>query len=408
MIRTAAALFACALALPLCAELTPQELRGRQIYRTGESPSGQAIAALVGTEDLELPATSLPCASCHGRDGRGNEEGGVRPSNIQWHALTKPYSVPNAAGRARPPYTPALLKRAITMGIDPAKQRLHVAMPRYRLSLRDADDLVAYLGRIGSDRDPGLTDERLALGLMLPSSPDGDAIRAALKAHFDAVNAGGGIFGRRIRLTEGEEPFAIVAAHVSGREREAGELVARQRIPTIAAFSTRGDDANRYLFHLLAGIEEQSLALIGNEKVRIIHNEATADIATRLRAHVAADSSTVLFLSDAEALAKLVASRTAKTILIPAPFMDSAALSAAAGTRVVVAMPTTRAARDTALAAAQLLTRALERAGRDVDRESLVEVLETFRRETTGLSPPVTWTPSRRVGTTECNVVAMR
>ena len=101
----------------------------------------------------------------------------------------------------------------------------------------------------------------------LPSSPDGDAIRAALKGHFDAVNAGGGIFGRRIRLTEDEEPFAIVAAHVSGREREVGKLVAQKRIPTIAAFSTRGDDANRYLFHLLAGIEEQSLALIGNEKL---------------------------------------------------------------------------------------------------------------------------------------------
>src|SRR3954462_11254733 len=87
-------------ALPLHAGLTPQELRGRQIYRTGQSPKGPPIAALVGTEDLELPATSLRCMSCHGRDGRGKQEGGVSPSNLQWASLTKPYSVPNASGRS--------------------------------------------------------------------------------------------------------------------------------------------------------------------------------------------------------------------------------------------------------------------------------------------------------------------
>ena len=364
------------------AGLTPEELRGRRIYRTGESPSGEPIVALVGPEDLEVPATAMPCMSCHGRDGRGKEEGGVSPSNLQWHALTKPYSVATASGRTHPPYTPALLKRAITMGTDPARQRLQPVMPRYRLTLRDADDLVAYLARIGTDADPGLTEDTIVLGMLLPRSAEGNAIREALASHFEAINQAGGIFGRRVRLTEGdEEPFAIVGAHISGREREIGAMVAGKAIPTIAAFSTRGDDANRYLFHLLPGIEEQSLTLIGEQKVRIVHDETTADIAARLASHTAADSTTVLLLTgNAATLRMLLASGTVKTILIPAAFSSDAIYGAPPGTRILVALPTTRPARDTALAAATILTRALERAGRDVDRESLVELLAPSRR----------------------------
>ncbi|HYI12331.1 MAG TPA: c-type cytochrome [Thermoanaerobaculia bacterium] len=367
-------------ALGVHAELTPDELRGRQIYRTGGSPSGEPIIALVGPEDLEIIATALPCMSCHGRDGRGKEEGGVRPSNLQWQQLTKPYSVPTTSGRSRPPYTPALLKRAITMGTDPGRQRLATVMPRYRLTMRHADDLVAYLKRIGTDTDPGLTDDSIALGMLLPQTAEGNSLREALTSHFERVNAMGGIFGRKVRLTENEEPFAFVAAHISGREREIGAMVAEKRIPTLAAFSTRIDSENRYLVHLLPGIEEQSRSLIGDAKVRIVHDAATADIATRLASHADPASSTVLFLSNADALAKLLASGTAKTILIPAAFTTDAIYSAPASTRILVALPTTHSARETALAAAKILTRALEAAGRDVDRESLLSFIAPNRR----------------------------
>ena len=390
-------------ALPAGArELTPEELRGRQIYRTGESPSGQPITAAVGVEDLELPATALPCMSCHGRDGRGKAEGGVRPSNLQWDALTKPYSVPDGTGRQHPPYTPALLKRAIAMGVDPAKQRLHLAMPRYRMSMSDAGDLIAYLRRIGNDPDPGIADTSISVGMLLPASATADAIRDALQAHFESVNEAGGIFGRRIVLTEKEEPFAIVAAHITGRERESGAMVAEKRIPTIAAFSARADHANRYLFHLLPGIEEQSLALIPRQKVRIVHDDAHADIAARLAAHADPQSSTVLFLStDAARLAKL----DAKVILIPAALAPPALPP---NVQVFIAAPTTRPAREIALAAAKLLTRALEIAGREVDRELLIETLESFRREPNGITPAVTWTTAKRVGTGECVVVRVQ
>jgi hypothetical protein len=358
MRRAAGVLLVVALggaALTIRAELTPAELRGRQIYRTGESSSGTPIVALVGPEDLELPATSLPCMSCHGRDGRGKEEGGVSPSNLQWDVLTRPYSVATATGRTHPPYTAALLKRAITMGTDPARQRLNPVMPRYRLSLRDADDLIAYLMRIGTDSDPGLTDDTIVLGLQLPSSPDADAMRAVLTSHFDKVNAAGGIFGRRVRFaTDEEEPFATLAL---------GANVARI-----------DDDPDAIVFPILATLEEQSLALIGEKKVRIIHDTATAALAARLASHVDAKSPTVLLLTHAAKLPE------AQTLLIPAAFTSDAIFSAPAATRIRVALPTTRPARDVALAAAITLTQALERGGRDIDRPTLAELLKPARR----------------------------
>ncbi|HXH41182.1 MAG TPA: hypothetical protein VNN08_21325 [Thermoanaerobaculia bacterium] len=425
--RFTIAAFFLFLTLPLFAGLTPQELRGRHIYRTGESPSHTPIAALVGAENLELPATSLPCMSCHARDGRGREEGGVSPSNLQWAALTKPYPVPNASGRAHPPYTAALVKRAITMGLDPAKQHLHVAMPRYRMSMRDADDLVAYLARIGTDLDPGLTDGEITLGVLVPRTDEGKAIRKTVSAWFDRINAGGGIFGRRLRLSDDREPFAIVFA-VFAQMAAGGSAVetmaAEKHIPTIAAFGP--GEANRYLFALLAGVEEQSLALIeaAGTKVRIISDKRTAGIEARLAEHSDPASATVLFLSNPDALAALVRSAAAGTILIPAPFASEAIRSAPAATRILVAMPDVestpqstaeldafstspahRPLRAMALAAAKLLTRGLERAGRDVDRESLIDVLDTFRHEPTGVTPPVTWTSTRRVGSAECTIL---
>ena len=52
-------------------ELTPKEARGKQIYTSGISSSGEAITAHMGLGGFPLPASAMPCASCHGPDGRG-------------------------------------------------------------------------------------------------------------------------------------------------------------------------------------------------------------------------------------------------------------------------------------------------------------------------------------------------
>src|SRR5262245_25941456 len=75
-----------------------RQSRGRQIYRQGTSQSGKEILAYIGDASVEVPASSIACAGCHGLDGRGKPEGGVNPSNVTWESLTKPYGSKNPDG----------------------------------------------------------------------------------------------------------------------------------------------------------------------------------------------------------------------------------------------------------------------------------------------------------------------
>jgi hypothetical protein len=85
--------------------LSPAEARGKQIFVSGSSADGRDITAYVGRALTPVPASALPCTSCHGADGLGRAEGGVTPANITWGRLTKPYGTLSAAGRPRPAYT---------------------------------------------------------------------------------------------------------------------------------------------------------------------------------------------------------------------------------------------------------------------------------------------------------------
>jgi ABC-type branched-subunit amino acid transport system substrate-binding protein len=268
-------------------DLAPAEARGKQIYTSGGSAAGGEIVAVLGEGGAEVPASSLPCAGCHGSDGRGGREGGVRPTDLTWEALSQPSS--GAAGaRRRPPYSDPLLIRALSQGLDAAGNRLDVAMPRYRLAPRDAADLLAYLRRLGHETDPGLTAGAVHLGVLLPGGPgrkdEAAAVEAVLAARLAELNRGGGLFGRRLVLHAARLPdppaervaklreflaaepvFALVGAYVAGAETEMAEAVAAAAVPLIGPLTSRpvpGLPLNRYVFYLTAGLQEQAGALV--------------------------------------------------------------------------------------------------------------------------------------------------
>jgi hypothetical protein len=312
--RRAAAVFAALLLVPLsAAALTPQEQRGKQLYLTGESAAQRKVTALIGQDDVEVAASVVPCGSCHARSGRGNPEGGITPSNLQWDVLTHPATT---ADRTRPAYTRAQLKRAITMGFDPSGARLQPTMPRYRMTLEDMDDLLAYMARLGTDYDPGLTDDAIRVGAVLPSDErEQSAVRATLTAYFDHVNQQGGIFGRHIepRFTttsgtaearagalrafiEHEQPFAITSAWISGADDAMSTVAEDAKVPMIAAFTAHlGSESRRFVFPLLAGVREQALALVAaavgehrkTARMAILTDDATAAFADTLREQLA-------------------------------------------------------------------------------------------------------------------------
>lgn len=272
---------------PALAEpLTPQEALGKRIYIDGVGTPGGKILALVGDPSVTMPATAIPCANCHGFDGLGRPEGGVVPSNITWSHLTKPYDHRHANGRRHPAFDERSLNEAIADGVDPAGNALDSAMPRYRMSGAERAALIAYLGRIEDDLDPGLTDTAVTVAAVLPGRAQpgslGHAVAATLQAYFNAVNAGGGVFGRRIdlklldrtdlansapadvgRLIQ-RKIFAAVGVFPPGLERQPFSVFESSGIPAIGAFSRldgTDDVAADSTFFLLSGLPDQARAL---------------------------------------------------------------------------------------------------------------------------------------------------
>lgn len=490
--------------------LTPEERRGKQIYLRGTSAAGRDIKAYLGEASLEVPASTLTCAGCHGADGQGKPEGGVAPSNLTWAALTKPYGVVHASGRKHPPYTERALELAITRGLDPAGNRLLNVMPRYQMAREDMSDLIAYLKRLGTDRDPGLSDASIRVGLLVPArgalAEMGGAIKAVVAAYFEEINAQGGIYNRRIelklaetgdtaaataanveRLIKDEEVFALSAAMIAGADREVAALAQNSEVPLVGPFTLYPPvtaSVNRQVFYLLSGIDDQARALVmfaaqkssedktasaaASRAAAVVYQESELnagvaaaiedqlkkagwgapsvmkyargqfDAGASVRGLKAKGVGAVFFVGGGdEQRAFLTAASAANwtpTVYLPGAltgrdFLDTA--SAFKG-RVFLSFPSVPAdikpaglehlralaakyklpqghvaAQVSAYVSAQLLVEGLKRAGRDLSREKFIAALEGLYEYETGLTPPLTYGPNRRVGAAGAYVVAV-
>ncbi|MCQ4347445.1 ABC transporter substrate-binding protein [Pseudomonas stutzeri] len=261
-------------------ELTPAEAAGKRLYLQGIGSNASVVYARVGAAGSLLPASALPCAGCHGRDGRGRAEGGVRPPDITWRRLT----MPHGSRPDRPPYDARSLARALRAGLDPAGKRLDPAMPRFVMSPRDLANLVAYLRRLEDDRDPGLHERVVRLGTLLPGSgplaPLGRRIEALLEGAFAAINEAGGIHGRRLELVvadpggdlasaeaalagllDGGDVFALLAPFAPLLEEHYPRLLEPAGVPLVGPLVQLAAARSPLLFEPLPGPREQLFAL---------------------------------------------------------------------------------------------------------------------------------------------------
>ena len=264
--------------------LTPAERRGRALFLRGESASKREITAIVN--DLDVPATTVPCAGCHGRRGEGKTEGGVTAGNLTWSNLIKPYGHTHPTGRKHGPFTESSFASAVVRGVDPSGNQMVVAMPRYHMSIDDMNDLIAYIKRLEFDRDPGVTPESIDVGVPLPTNTalaeTGQAIRQALTAYFDELNAHGGIYNRKIKLhftdaattdvaaglralATQNQLFAFIAGISAGADKQLAQFAREEEIPFIGPATLLPQiehPPNRYVFYLLPGVSEQAIALV--------------------------------------------------------------------------------------------------------------------------------------------------
>jgi ABC-type branched-subunit amino acid transport system substrate-binding protein len=475
---------------------------GKQIYLQGTSPTGGEITASVGTEGVSLPASAVPCASCHGPDGLGRPEGGVQPPDIRWSELTKSYGHAHENGRKHPAFDENSLARVLRTGLDPASNRLDPSMPLYTMSVEDMDSLVAYIRFLETDWDPGVEQDRIQVATLLPlQGPQGglgQAMAQVMHAHFEEVNKRGGIFGRKLELLaipygasakgtldnlssafEKEGIFALVGAYTIGLDEPILEMLREQGAPLVGPFTLNPGDAfiNADSFYIYPGFAEQAVVLVeqafkeeaeGNISLVLAGPEGdhidsviasvedwlpkhkknkpktlryrqselnTAEIAEKLQTF---STDAVLFLGNQTELESLLIALDerkhrpriyALSAFVPRQLSDA---PEAFDKRIFLAYPTLSSdmsaagraeyqrlaelhalphdhlqGQVAALAAAKLLVEGLRGAGHTLNRPGLVEAIEALYRYDTGLTPPLTYGPNRRIGAKGAHVMVV-
>jgi ABC-type branched-subunit amino acid transport system substrate-binding protein len=484
-------------------ELSPQEKRGKQIYLKGESSEGASdIKAFLGSDKLELLATTFPCSNCHGLRGQGSQEGGLQPPPINWEALTAPHTSA-LTRRERPAYTEATLARAIKLGFDPTGASLHPGMPQYDLKPEQMADLIAYLKKLGkeSDADPGLDDKRIKVGAALPLSGPlaqlGEDIKATLTTYFATLNAQGGLYGRQLelvvvdsrgepagtleatqRLVEREGVFALVASFESSGSDATNDYLKRSGVALIGPVTLSPRLAippNPLVFYLLPTFSDQSRALVDfaaakfkerTPRIAIISTDSEFDAdalsGVKMQAKlypmeiVAEQTYTrgsfpvealvgmiaqkkpdgIFFFGNAEQFAQLTrAMDTAKqnvalfssVVMIGHGAFDAPASIAP---QIFLAYPaalpgqddftefvnvmqkggvklTSPAFQAVAYGAAKTFVEATKLSGRQLSRSTLLTSLEQLNDFKTGVVPPLTFGPNRRIGASGCYIVGV-
>lgn len=333
---------------------------GEPIYREGSSPRGTAITANLGSGEA-VPATLLPCVNCHGDDGRGRREGGVRPADISPAALARPL---HDERRQRPAYDAARLRRAITMGVDAGGQPLDAAMPRYGLSLADADDLQAYLAQLDQRKEPGVGARQLRIGVR------GATLMAPAQE----------IYGRRIELVTlaPSESDADLLLLIDVQEDGGASLDDSDEMPTVV-FAAATAEPGRRGFVITAPAAAQERAL----------QAAAARVESPLR------------LPDCRDAAALSVPHTLLLSAAVVARCDLQQLPWPRGQRLLIALPAPPEAELRQAVAAALLDEVVEllqRVGREVSRAALTAQLQARPARGLGPLPPLRWSVSRRHG----------
>ena len=241
-----------------------------------------------GTPALRSQKT-FACVACHGTQGQGSAESGIRVPPIDWRTLTTKRPT-GEFGKSRPAYDPAAVIMAVRSGIDPSGRSLGPAMPRYDLDDGQAAALKDYLEIVGTavDTDPGVTPGEITVGTVLPMSGPladvGAAVTAALQARFDEANASGGIYGRRVtlivadsrgdpgraaaearRLIEKDGVFAIVGCLLPVDDQALNALLTDDDVPVVGPIApppTEAQARTSTAWHLLPTFYDQARVLV--------------------------------------------------------------------------------------------------------------------------------------------------
>jgi ABC-type branched-subunit amino acid transport system substrate-binding protein len=275
------------LAAPSAFCLTDSQQRGKRIYMDGKGR--HEISAFLPGAGIKAPGAVFPCINCHLAGGAGQLEGGVQSADITWFNLTKEHAGIRPSGRAHPPYDDESVVAAIVSGQDPAGKELNKAHPLYEMAGEDLKDLVAYLKIMDREPVPGVTDNEVRVGILLPETgalaEAGREVEGLLSGYFAEVNARGGLYNRSLvlvpvrygvpgsegplggarKLLESDGVFCFLANIGLGPEEGTERYMAQRKVPVIVPLLSPPDTGfgtDRYTFHIFAGIRDQARVMV--------------------------------------------------------------------------------------------------------------------------------------------------
>ena len=247
---------------------------GRRIYLQG------AGRALIANGRVEAPGSRFACVNCHKADGLGVLEGGLKPRDVTWPALTRQRA---DGGRG---YDERSLARAIAEGLDAEGAPLGPGMPRFRLDPAELAAVIAYLRRFEAPAEPGLSGEAIRLATLLPlNGRQADSARAVERfldlAVLD-INTRRRFDGRRLvrisvpfdpdepgdaeravqDLLARDPPFAFVSNLAIGPDHPARGLIAAAGVPEIAPVTAPLDAADRTAIWIEPSVADQARTLV--------------------------------------------------------------------------------------------------------------------------------------------------
>lgn len=187
--------------------------QGRELYEQGRGQD--VVEARLRSVDSPVESAAYPCAGCHGPDGRGTTEGGVRAAS-----LTVARTLPLMAAEV-------WLTRALRSGVARDGHTLHPVMPRYRLSTRDTRALLLYLRTLPYPDEPGVSADAIQIGLDLADA-DPELQRTVRAQLNDDLAHTAPVFGRKLVLqTVAGAPVLLTIALTAQRDPPQPELAVR-------------------------------------------------------------------------------------------------------------------------------------------------------------------------------------
>lgn len=136
------------------------------------------------------------CASCHGRDGRGQSESQILVPAVRrgFGGLDK--DTIRDGGEFRPGYDGTAFARLLTSGIASNGREISVVMPRYSFPSELSDALFDYLAELDGEQAQGVGDSALTFSILIGEGTQelGQEILGKLDSGATAI------YGRKLRF----------------------------------------------------------------------------------------------------------------------------------------------------------------------------------------------------------------